>query len=78
MAGRELNREKKSGLMKEISPLNLICNFGGEKVKGGDDVFHAGIAMSIMLYWTVSTARKLTQKYVLLYKYYGRLSNMLQ
>ena len=41
---------KKSGLMKEISPLNLICNFGGEKVKGGDDVFHAGIAMSIMLY----------------------------
>ena len=50
MAGRELNREKKSGLMKEISPLNLICNFGGEKVKGGDDVFHAGIAMSIMLY----------------------------
>ena len=27
-------REKKSGLMKEISPLNLICNFGGKKERG--------------------------------------------
>ena len=48
--------------MKEISPLNLICNFGGKR-KGGWWCFPFGNShVNNAIYWTVSTSIELTQK----------------